>query len=234
MGQLTLGRALRIGRVLVQLQVVAPRDTRARDQTRRSSNHVALPKQLATPPVRTKQGDELGLGVDPLAVDARATLAVTLDLGDHVLGNHADRTRGDEDDTRLGRHNLLTKEVHEVVMRSVVHNKRLAPFATVGTGLLSAIGDTGVEKEVVDGVLADLGEGLFGEGLDVAQVVELQGQDGERVGGAVKGEGVVGLLGALGVAGAEDDAVGLGLLEELADGFEALVVVSLSEARVGG
>ena len=29
-------------------------------------------------------------------------------------------------------------------------------------------------------------------------------------------------MGALGVAGAEDDAVGLGLLEELADGFETL------------
>lgn len=109
------------------------------------------------------------------------------------------------------------------MVRGVVHNDRLAPLAAVRTGVLGAIADAGVKKEVINGVLADLGKGLFGKGLNVAQVVELQGQDSEGVGGAVEGEGVVGLLGCLGVAGTKNDAVGLGLLEELADGFEALV-----------
>lgn len=99
-------------------------------------------------------------------------------------------------------------------------------------GLLGAIADTRIEEKVVNWILTDLGEGLFGEGLDVAQVVELQGQDRDGVGGAVEAERVVGFLGALGVAGAENDAVGLGLLEELTDGLEALVRLVMRSTMV--
>jgi hypothetical protein len=88
--------------------------------------------------------------------------------------------------------------------------------------LISALADGRVEQHVVYLVLPELLERLPGEGLDVAQVAQLERQHGDGVGGAVVGEGVVGLLGALRVAGAEDDSIGRGLLKELADGLEAL------------
>ena len=73
------------------------------------------------------------------------------------------------------------------MVAQVVHDQALAPLATVRTRLLGTIADTGVQQQIVNWVLADLGEGLLGEGLDVAQVVELEGQDGDGVGGAVEG-----------------------------------------------
>lgn len=105
----------------------------------------------------------------------------------------------------------------------MVHDERLAPLGPVRAGLLRAVADARVEKQVVQPVITQLRTRLAGEGADAAQVAELEGQDVEGVGLAVEGEGVVGLAGALGVARAEDDPVGLGLLEELLDGLEALL-----------
>ena len=104
----------------------------------------------------------------------------------------------------------------------MVDNEGLAPLGAMRARLLGAVADGRVEQHVVDLVLPELLERLPSEGLDVAQVVELERQHGDGVGVAVVGESVVGLLGALRVAGAEDDSIGLGLLEELADGLEAL------------
>lgn len=90
--------------------------------------------------------------------------------------------------------------------------------------LLGAVGNAGIEHEVVHLVTAEFLKNLLGECLDRLEVVELQRQDRDAVGAAVKGEAVVGLLGGLLVTGAEDDAVRLCLLEKLLDGLEALVV----------
>ena len=97
-GQHTLGRTFCVRRVVVQLQIVAPRDTSRRDQTRRSSHDLVGSEKLTAPPVCTQQSDELGLGIDPLALDTGAALAVMLQLGDHVVRDHADGARRDEDD----------------------------------------------------------------------------------------------------------------------------------------
>lgn len=107
-------------------------------------------------------------------------------------------------------------------LTKVVDDSSLAPARAVRAGPLGALNHARVEQEVVDGV--DLFEGLAGKGLDRAQVGEVEGQDGERVGGAVELEAVIGGGGGGGVARAEDDPVGLGLLEELLDGLEALEI----------
>lgn len=109
----------------------------------------------------------------------------------------------------------------------MVDDERLAPLGAIGSRLLRTVADAGIQQQIVNIVLADLLEGLLGKALYVTQVVQLEGKYGQWVGGAVVGEGVVGFLGALGVARAQDDFVRLGLLEELKDGLEALVLGQL-------
>ena len=104
----------------------------------------------------------------------------------------------------------------------MVHDQRLAPLGTVRPGLVRRVGDGGIEHEIVDLICSQLLQRLPREPPHVAQAGQLERADGDGVGDAVVVEGGVGGLGALGVAGAEDEAVGLGLLEELLAGFEAL------------
>lgn len=104
----------------------------------------------------------------------------------------------------------------------MIHNEALAPLGPVGTLLLGILCDCGAKEQVVEAVLAQLLQGLLGERLDAPEVVELAREDGDGAGGAVVAEGVKVLLGALRVAGAEDDPVRLSLAEELLDGLETL------------
>ncbi|KAJ6441095.1 cyclase protein [Purpureocillium lavendulum] len=102
----------------------------------------------------------------------------------------------------------------------VVDDGGLAPARAVRAGPLGALDHAGIEQQVVDGV--DLFEGLARKGLDGAQVAEVEGQDGEGVGGAVELQAVDGGRGGGRVARAEHDPVRLGLLEQLLEGLEAL------------
>ena len=62
----------------------------------------------------------------------------------------------------------------ERALTQVVYNERLAPLGAMGARLLGALADGPVEQNVIDLVLPEFLERLFGEGLDVAQVVELE------------------------------------------------------------
>lgn len=63
---------------------------------------------------------------------------------------------------------------------------------------------------------------MTGERAGVSEIGEFEGEDGQVVFGFVVGETVEGGLGAGDVACAEEEGVGLGVGEELFDGFEAL------------
>lgn len=69
-------------------------------------------------------------------------------------------------------------------------------------GLLSTIGNAGIEKQVVDVVVADFVERLLGEALDALEVRQLARQYCQRIGRSVILELVEGRLGALNVPGA--------------------------------
>lgn len=101
------------------------------------------------------------------------------------------------------------------------------------TRLLRAIRNRRIQQQVVNFVAANLLQHLLRKGLDRPQVRELQRQHRHGVARAVVAQGVVGGDGALGVARAEDDFVGLGLLEEeLLDGFEALEKIRSVECEM--
>ena len=93
--------------------------------------------------------------------------------------------------------------------------------------LLGTIGDGGVQQQIVDLVLTELLQRPLGKRLDALEIVELTLHDIDGVGRAVELESVIVLLGSLRVPGAEDDLVGLSLLEELLDSFEALFIFVL-------
>lgn len=104
----------------------------------------------------------------------------------------------------------------------MVHNVALAPLAPKLVLLLRRTAHTGAQKQVIKLVGAEFAEGLRGERLDLLEVRAVKLQNGDGVAGAVVVERFVRALGAGDVPRAEDDSVGLGLGEELADDLEAL------------
>lgn len=107
----------------------------------------------------------------------------------------------------------------------MVYDKWLAPFGPMGPRGHCTLGDACIEEEIVQLGLAELLEGLLGKRLDLAKVGEFQWQHGQAVRGGVKSQVVIRLLRGLGVAGAEDKSVRLGLCEQLLDQFEALAIM---------
>lgn len=85
--------------------------------------------------------------------------------------------------------------------------------------LIRAIADGRVQHKIVNLVLPKLLERITGKALHISEVRELERQDGDLVGVLVVVEAAVGFLGGFDVTGAENDAVGLGLLQELLDGL---------------
>ena len=184
--------------------------------------------------MRAQQLHELGPTVDRLPADSGPILQVRIQLA-HVL-DAPHRARRDNHDPRFIRHQLLAQQVDEVVLREVVNDIGLAELGLAG-GLLGAVGDAGVEEEVVQLGGVECGESLLGKRLGALEVGELEREDGQVVLGVVVLDGVVGGLGAGDVAGAEDESVGLlGLGEELFDCFEALWrgLVICQEGRAEG
>lgn len=104
----------------------------------------------------------------------------------------------------------------------MVDNVALAPLAPKAVLVLRRAAHARTQKEIVNLGGAKLTEGLRREGLDLLEVGAVELQDGNRVAGAVVVEGVDGALCAGNVPRAEDDSVGLGLGEKLADDVEAL------------
>lgn len=109
----------------------------------------------------------------------------------------------------------------------------LAPLRPVRAGLLRPIRDGGVKHQIIKILVSQGLESLPGESADAAQVRQLEGQDGDLVArGIVGGEGLVVLLRLVGVARTDDEAVRLGLLEQLFDCLEALGYLAMGGQRV--
>lgn len=108
------------------------------------------------------------------------------------------------------------------LLTQMVNNVRLAPLGPARPGLFGAVADASVEQQVVDLGPSQLRQRPLGKRLDTLEVQQVEREDAHGVRRGVILDGVVGRLRGGGVPGAEDDPVGLGLLEELLDGFEAL------------
>lgn len=105
----------------------------------------------------------------------------------------------------------------------VIHDIRLAPLCRVGGGDRGGPDAAGVQQQVVDLARAQLGQRLLRERPHIAQVAQLERQQAQAVLAGVVGEPVERALQARRVPGAEDELVGLGLLQELLDGFKPLL-----------
>lgn len=107
-------------------------------------------------------------------------------------------------------------------LTKVVHDVALAPLAPKPVLLLRRTAHAGAQKQVIKLVAAEFAKGLRGERFDLLEVGAVELQDGDGVAGAVVVERLVRALGARDVPRADNDFVGLGLGEELADDLEAL------------
>ena len=106
---LTLGDRLSVGYVSRQLKIMATGDASGGDEARRDGDHITLAGELATPPVRAKELNELGLAVDSLSLEAGS--AEDIFVQDRHVGDIADRAGGDHDDARFGSDELVAQEV---------------------------------------------------------------------------------------------------------------------------
>lgn len=100
----------------------------------------------------------------------------------------------------------------------------LNPFGAVRPRLsyFLAIGGCRIEQEVVNWSWTQLLKGLLGKCLDGFHVIQLEGQDGDRVLAAVVLEPIVGICSRLDVSDTENKAIGLCLEQQLLDSLEAL------------
>lgn len=100
----------------------------------------------------------------------------------------------------------------------------LAPLRPKRPRLLRAVGDGGVQKQIIERLAPHDVESPTGKSPHVAQVRQLERQDGDLVLGRVEGEGGVVFLRLGHVARAQDEAVALLCLclEELLDCLESL------------
>ena len=108
------------------------------------------------------------------------------------------------------------------ILTGMVHNQRLAPLGPIRRRQRRILGQSRIHIQVVNLVLAQNPKRLTRKHLDGVEVGQLEGQHAHGAGGAIEVEGVDGGGGGLRVPCTEDDSVGLGLLEELFEGFEAL------------
>ncbi len=108
-------------------------------------------------------------------------------------------------------------------LTQVVDNVRLAPRGPVAVGRLGSLADAGVQQQHVEAAVAQRLERLLRKRPDGLEVGQLERQHRHAVPAAVEAEGVVRRLRRPRVPGAEDEAVRLGLAQELLDELEALV-----------
>lgn len=114
-------------------------------------------------------------------------------------------------------------------LTNVIHQQRLTPLRSQNPRLIRRPPNPRIQQQIIHLSLAQLLQRLLCKRLDRVEVIELTRENSHRASAATAaaglgvGEGIVGLLGSGGVAGAEEDVVGLGLLgEEALYCFKAL------------
>lgn len=116
------------------------------------------------------------------------------------------------------------------ILTEVIDDHGFTPLGPMRPRLIRVLPQRSIQQQVVNLLLAELLERLLREALHILQVGQLEREDVDLVSLLVVLDLLVGFPGGLDAARAEDDAVGLGLLEELLDGLETLVDDGMSDA----
>ena len=111
------------------------------------------------------------------------------------------------------------------MLTEVVDDIGLRPLRPIRSRRASSLRHCSIQEKVVDLVLAEFVQGLLCKAFHALEIGKVERQQRHAVLGIVI-ESVIGCLGRLGVSDAEDEFVGLRLLQQLLDCLEALTSAS--------
>lgn len=115
----------------------------------------------------------------------------------------------------------------------MVHDERITPLTSSGGRLRGGVGNSSIQKQVVNLGLTKFVQRCLRERLHTLEIRQVQWQDSHWVGSTVKFKGLESIGGRFGVSCSENDAIRLGLLKKLLEYFDALDVLGVVKLHCG-